>query len=150
MAEKIYAGENETQFFNHTKQLYGDDWDEFKRKRSAYYVLPQWYNQTEFFWMNNVESQRNLKSLQQCALSLPYISYLSLNSSYTHSQSWEAYIGFETTGVLCTWTQDAQSVFHSKMKPEDYFCPAANVTEYLRDVWDEKWYSVLCRGWFKG
>ena len=98
MKDKLYAAESTPEFLAGAKN------DDFIRDHLSYYVMPDHYNQTNFFWTDDVDAKFNLRHLQTCALAQPFMSYLSLNSTYTQAVPVEAYIGFIRSGLMCSWT----------------------------------------------
>lgn len=116
----------------------------------SYYLMPIPYNQTDFFWMQDSESQLNLKHLQTCALSQVFISNLALNSSYTKAVPSEAYIGFNRSGLFCDWTSSSRSFFTQPLDTRGYECPSSMVSPKIKSQWSSSYYSPLCRTWFKG
>lgn len=63
MQEKLFPSEVSKTFFEENEKN-----PDFIRKHNAYYIMPEVYNQTDYYWSGTVESLKNLKDLQLCAL----------------------------------------------------------------------------------
>ena len=122
---------------------------DFIRKHNAYYLMPQNYNQTDFYWSGTPEALSNLKDLQTCALAQPWMSFLSLNSTYTKAVPTEAYIGFNSSALLCSWSLSKSNFYTGQMNSPGYDCRNDTVPESIRPIWNNTFYNPKCRGWFQ-
>ena len=60
----------------------------------------------------------------------------------------KTYVGLEDSGSMCEHAAKFSSYFARPLKSESYQCPASMLPfEYPN--WNPKWYSPLCRGWYK-
>lgn len=143
MKQKLYSAEREAEFFEGNKLGTDGILD-----RNAYLVVHYPYNQTDYFWVDDPEARANLKDLQTCALANPYMSHLSLNSSYTRAVKLEAYMGFDNSGLFCVNSATPTRYFTDILRSPGYSCPSENVNIKLRENWNEQNYSPHCRDWF--
>ena len=49
---------------------------------------------------------------------------------------------------MCTHPSIFKNYYVGEVKDKDYLCPASELPFEYSD-WNEKWYSPVCRGWFK-
>lgn len=143
MQDKLYTASIAETFLKENEKN-----PDFIRKHNAYYLMPEIYNQTDFYWSGTPEALKNLKDLQLCALAQPWMSFLSLNSTYTKAVPTEAYIGFNSSSLMCSWSLSPSNFFNTPMTTAGYDCHSDNVPESIRPFWQNNFYSPKCRGWF--
>ena len=120
-----------------------DIWD-----HQAWFVVPQ--NTDEPAWKKLVDedSDFNDKTKQArsvCAQSIPFLGPTLQGEQYYSSG---AYLAFKDTGLFCDTPLKVEDFFHTPIDSPDYSCPVSEMPfEY--DDWNPKWYSHLCRSWYK-
>ena len=80
-----------------------------------------------------------------CAQSIPFLGPSLLGEQYYSSG---AYLAFKDSGLFCDTPLKVEDFFHAEIDSQDYSCPVSEMPfEY--DDWNPKWYSHLCRSWYK-
>ena len=54
----------------------------------------------------------------------------------------------QDSAILCTHPKDFNDYYVNEMTTEGYSCPISELPFEYSD-WNEKWYSPVCRDWFK-
>ena len=77
---------------------------------------------------------------------MPFVGQVLQDVEYFSSG---VFVGHKETGMFCNNPLTVQQFYHQAMiKDPDYVCDeTAFPFEY--DGWNNKWYSPLCRGWYK-
>ena len=72
----------------------------------------------------------------------------NVNAGYTNPMNYGSHIGFADSALLCTRPAEVFDYYMRPMKDPDYSCPATELP-FSYPGWNEKWYSPVCRPWFK-
>ena len=85
-----------------------------------------------------------------CGLVPPFFPDASIRADYVNPVRPRegVYAGLEDSALMCEFTQLPSGWINTPMTSESYQCPAS-VLPFKYSAWDEKWYSPVCRGWFK-
>ena len=110
---------------------------------ATWYLAAEDPDHIEDDFMEQVQS-----GIDVCTHSLPFTSKELLNAGYISPQDEGAYIGMLDSAILCTQPKDYNEYYNETMKSEDYNCPVENLPFDYSD-WNSKWYSPVCRKWFK-
>ena len=81
-------------------------------------------------------------------MSVPFTSEAGLNAGFTNTQYAGSYIGMADSAVLCSHPNERFDFFNESLDLTDYKCFEEDLPIEPPE-WDEKWYSPVCRDWFK-
>lgn len=118
-------------------------WDQ-----QAWYMTPQ--TETSPSWQKALKDSDFVsefeKSKLTCLLSMPLIGEALQGQDYFSSG---AFLGHKHSGLFCN-TPFAINQFFNKPMVDDqnYVCRASDLPHEFSN-WNDKWYSPVCRGWYK-
>ena len=93
---------------------------------------------------DNPEYQEGLKV---CSLSYLFQNY-GFNQDYVNLAGPRSFIGMADSGIFCNGPARLSPIFIRPLNISSYECPASSLPISYPD-WNEKWYSPLCRGWYR-
>ena len=123
--------------------------DEAKRDKT---IEPVWNQSTwyispsppdEFLAIKNVARDADI-----CGMTVPFTSEAALGVSYTKLSEPGSFIGMADSAVFCSHPIKYFDFYTSIMTDKDYNCPKEELP-ITPPNWNEKWYSPVCRDWFK-
>ena len=81
-------------------------------------------------------------------MTVPFTTEAGLNAGYAKIQDEGSFIGMANSAILCTHPVNYNAYYNSSMTNNDYLCEEEDLPINPPD-WDSKWYSPVCRSWFK-
>ena len=91
-------------------------------------------------------SDEIINSRKLCSQAIPFIGEFLQGDDYFAAGS---FLGQAETGMFCNTPLTVNQFFSSPMDGDpDYACPKSEFP-HKYPTWNPKWYSPLCRGWYK-
>ena len=81
-------------------------------------------------------------------MSNPFMNEENVNAGYSNPKNIGSYIGLADSALLCVRPAESFDYYKNAMEQSDYSCPASEIP-FSYPEWNEKWYSPVCRDWFK-
>ena len=81
-------------------------------------------------------------------MTVPFTSEAALNASYTKLSEPGSFIGMANSAVLCSHPIKYFDFYTKNETDEDYNCSREDLP-IDPPSWNEKWYSPVCRDWFR-
>ena len=82
-----------------------------------------------------------------CAQAVPLIGK-ALVTDYAKAVGTEAFLGLSGSGMFCNAPFKLTSFTSGPVNDPEYSCPSENLP-FADESWDSKYYSPLCRSWYK-
>ena len=83
-----------------------------------------------------------------CGFAQPFMGkQMDLDYAHLYGPT-KTYIGF-SSGFHCVGPMQNTTLFTEPMTEDGYTCAAPPLASTMQDSWNEKWYSPVCRSWFK-
>ena len=79
---------------------------------------------------------------------MPFIGEAN-NLDYAKPIGFQSFMSFADTTLLCQSPFKIGQYTRGEETDVEYSCPAENIP-FQYDNWNPKWYSTVCRNWFKG
>lgn len=116
---------------------------------NAWYLSPE--SRDSINWQRFMHNKQNVKKLQVdqqvCAYSAPLIGK-SMTSIFVGNFASFSYLGLAQSGIFCSAPVQVSKFHYSPQNNVDYSCPVEDLTHDYPN-WHRKWYSPLCRPWYK-
>ena len=114
-----------------------------------WYLFPE--STTSASWQKFYKNQTKVNMLEQdlkfCAYFAP-LAGEALSELFQASFYQENYMAVANSGLMCKTPPRIEDLMYKEMQSQDYFCPV-NETAINFPDWNPKYYSVLCRPWYK-
>ena len=88
------------------------------------------------------------RDAELCGMTVPFTSKAGINAGFANTQYDGSYIGMADSAVLCSHPTEKFDFFTQNMTIDDYKCIEEDLPIEPPE-WYDKWYSPVCRDWFK-
>ena len=80
-------------------------------------------------------------------MSVPFMGW-ALSTGYSRPKGSHVYFGMNNSGIMCANPMRLVSYNFQPINSDTFNCPETDLALTFPE-WNSKWYSPLCRPWFK-
>ena len=131
---------NTYEFFNNTSKR-DETINEPIWNKSTWYISPS--PPIDYSAIKDVN-----RDIDFCGMTVPFTSEAALNANYTKLSEPGSFIGMADSAVLCAHPIKYFDFYTQSEDNTDYNCLGSDLPITIPN-WEEKWYSPVCRDWFK-